>query len=165
MKRRTAGLIVVGLSGLLTVVLSASGQAGIFGVIERVVLEPNAEAPDRVQLWGAFTFVEHIPGRGFTGYAGQRWRGYLYFTLPTDQTKVLNARREWADLKSVAGTKQAVAFGYWDRYRGDKLMTVRNAAAKPAEPDIYNTDIGVTKLSATGPYEVLVGELLKLIER
>jgi hypothetical protein len=165
MKTRTAGLAVVGLAGLLTVAWSVSGQAGVIGVIERVVLEPSAEAPERAQVWGAFTIAEYMPSQGFTGFYGSRSRGYLYFTLPTDRTKVENARREWADLKAVAGTKQAVAFAYWDRFRGDKLMSVRDAATKPAAPDIYNTDIGVTKLSATGPYEALVGQLLKLIER
>ena len=40
--------------------------------------------------------------------------------------------------KAVAGTKQAVAFAYWDRFRGDKLVSVRDAATRPADPEIYN---------------------------
>jgi hypothetical protein len=164
MKTRTAGLMVVGLTGLLTAALAASGQAGILGVIERVVLEPSAGPPERVQVWGAFTFVvEHSRGQGFTGDAGTRSRGYLYFTLPSDRVKVEHARREWADLQSLAGTKQAVAFGYFDRFR--EPIRIRDASTKPEDPDLYNTDTGMTKLSATGPYEALVGQLLKLIER
>ena len=165
MKTGTAGLAVVGLAGLLTVAWSASGQAGIIGVIERVVFEPSAEAPERVQVWGAFTIAEYVPSQGFTRFLGPGSRGYLYFTLPADRTRVENARREWADLKSVAGTKQAVAFVYWDRFRDNQLVSVRDAATKPAVPDIYTSDLGVMKLGATGPYEAIVAQLLKLIER
>jgi hypothetical protein len=165
MKSRAAGLAVVGLAGILTVAWSASGQAGIIGVIERVVFEPSAEAPERVQVWGAFTIAEYVPSQGFTRFYGPGSRGYLYFTLPADRTRVENARREWADLKAVAGTKQAIAFVYWDRFRSDKLVSVREAATKPMVPDVYTTDLGVTKLGATGPYEALVAQLLKLIER
>ena len=93
MKTRTAGLAVVGLAGLLTVAWSASGQAGIIGVIERVVFEPSAEAPERVQVWGAFTIAQYVPSQGFTRYYGPGSRGYLYFTLPADRTRVENARR------------------------------------------------------------------------
>ena len=165
MKSRAAWLAVVGLAGLLTVAWSASGQAGIIGVIERVVFEPSAEAPERVQVWGAFTIAEYVPSQGFTRFLGPGSRGYLYFTLPADRTRVENARREWADLKAVAGTKQAVSFVYWDRFRDNKLVSVRDAATRPAVPDIYTSDLGVTKLGATGPYEALVAQLLKLIER
>jgi hypothetical protein len=151
--------------GLLAATVSASGQAAVIGVIERVVLEPSAEAPERVQIWGAFTIAEHMPGQGLTGYTGERARGYLYFKLSTDQANAENAKREWADLKSVAGTKQAVAFAYWDRVRGDKLMRIRTAGTPPADPDIYRTDIGVTKLSATGSFGAVIGELVKLTDR
>jgi hypothetical protein len=44
-------------------------------------------------------------------------------------------------------------------------VSVRDAANRPAVPDIYTSDLGVTKLGATGPYEALVAQLLKLIER
>jgi hypothetical protein len=53
-----------------------------------------------------------------------------------------------------------VGFGYWDRNRGDAMMTVREASTKPANPDIYYTDIGITKLTNT--QGSIVEELLKL---
>ena len=164
--KKLVGAVVIGAVAVAvgTVVHSASGQAQIIGVIERVVFEPNAEAPTRVQLWGAFTIGEYIPARGLTGWTGERKRGYLYFALPDDSTHIENARREWADLKSVAGTKQAVAFAYWDRFRGDKLMRIRDASAKPDAPDAYRTDIGVTKIPATGVFQGVVGELVKMVE-
>jgi len=164
-KARIALLIVAGI-GFLTVQLWASGQAGVYGVVERVVLEPATGEAERIQVWGAFALVEHMPGRGFTDYAyRQPTRGYLYFKLPTERADVGNVRREWADLKSVAGTRQAVAFAYWDRFQGHKLMRIRPDADKPADPDIYYTNVGVVKLGASGNHTTLVSELLRLTAR
>src|SRR5687768_719730 len=96
--------------------LSASGPLGIYGIVDKVVFEPDDRAPERVQVWGAFAYVDSWPG----GSVSAARRGYLYFTLPqrvgTTPGEVELIRREWADLKAVAGTAQAVGFGEW-RYR------------------------------------------------
>jgi hypothetical protein len=171
-------IVIALLSGFVAAQLHASGQAGIYGIIERVVFEPNERSPERVQVWGVFALIERMPsgyrglnttevqGQVFTNYQYQRpTRGYLYFKLPEAPADIANARREWADLASVAGTQQAVAFGYWDRFRGDdKLMRVRAAAAKPEDPDRYLSDVGVAKLSGTGNHAAIVSELLKLLK-
>jgi len=132
----------------------------VYGVIEKVVVEPATGPAERVQVWGAFALMETI-SLGFTGYVyKQPQRGYLYFKLPAGSANIENARREWKDLASVAGTMQAVAFGYWDRNRGDAFITVRSPAAAPATPDVYHTDIGITKLNSNG--NRTVEALLKL---
>ena len=160
MRRTPAAVVAVLLLGLVVAHVSASGQAGVYGVIEKVVVEPASGPAERVQVWGAFALMETM-GRGFTGYVyKQPQRGYLYFKLPAATADIENARREWKDLASVAGTMQAVAFAYWDRNRGDKFISVRNAEAAPANPDVYYTDIGVTKLNANG--NRTVEALLKL---
>lgn len=166
MKARIS-LSIAAATALLTVQLWASGQAGVYGVVERVVFEPESGPADRIQVWGAFALVEHIPGQGFTGYAYQQpTRGYVYFKMPVDAAEIANARREWADLKTVAGTRQAVAFGYWDRFRTtERLMRIRPAGDKPADPDTYYTNAGVVKLGAGGNHSTLVAQLLKLTER
>ena len=79
-------------------------------------------------------------------------------------------RREWADLKSVAGTGQAVGFGYWIYIAGFASlqpdvrptapsgitlpmggpwvdMRVRPASEAPANPAPYITNVGVVKLT------------------
>ena len=162
--RRSAFSTLVALGALFVGGLLASGQAGIYGVIERVAFEPATGAPERIQIWGAFSFVEHIPDQGFTNYASAAKRGYLYFKLPADQKDIDNTRREWADLKSVAGTRQAVAFAYWDRVRGDRLMRIREDGAKPDDPDVYRPQIGVTKLPATGAHAEIVANLKRLLD-
>jgi hypothetical protein len=162
MKARLAVAAATLALGFFTLDLRASsGQAGVYGVIDKVVVESDGGGlVHRAQIWGTFALMETI-GNGFTGYVYKRpARGYLYFKLPAEGPGIENARREWKDLMTLANTKQAVAFGYWDRNRGDVMMTVRDATTKPANPDIYYTDIGITKLNNTSGG--IVEELLKL---
>lgn len=95
--------------------LAASGPVGVFAVIEKIVFEPNgtnAANAERVQVWGAFSYV--VGGIQFAGPLYDVERGYMYFTLPKGTSaQVQSARNEWADLKAVAGTGQGVAFGQW----------------------------------------------------
>ena len=159
MKRTHAAAVAV-LVGFVVAHVHASGQAGVYGVIEKVVVEPATGPAERVQVWGAFALME-TAGLGFTGYVyKQPQRGYLYYKLPVGSANIENARREWKDLASVAGTMQPLAFGYWDRNRGDAFLTIRNPDAAPANPDVYYTDIGITKLGSTG--NRTVEALLKL---
>src|SRR6476620_8134603 len=79
----------------------ASDPTGIYGFVDRVVFEPNDTAPERVQVWGGFTLSKI--GAGNVQYYDAE-RGYLYFTLRPGDEEV--CKKEWADLKSVAGTKQ-----------------------------------------------------------
>jgi len=165
---------------------SASGPLGVYGVIERVVFEPSESAPERVQVWGAFAYVDGATNAGAVSKAS---RGYLYFRLPDlvgakDATYIANVKREWADLKSVAGTGQAVGFGRWgyiagfgslqpdqrpnppsvilhDVPRGGATsdLRVRPASEAPAAPAVYQTNIGVVKLSERGSHAAVVKQL------
>jgi hypothetical protein len=101
----TGGLLL-----LLSSPVFASGPMGIVAVIERVEFEPDAQAPERVLIYGAFAWYDgqHGSPTGFSSPA----KGYMYFTTSpgVDNAATL---REWADLASVAGTGEAVAFGTW----------------------------------------------------
>jgi hypothetical protein len=99
----------------------ASGAVGIYAMIEKVIFEPNEKSPQRVQVWGAFEFVENFhDGPDATSMPKY---GYLYFKLPGDPFQLhadvvtpiqeRAARTEWGDLKRVAGAGQAIAFGNW----------------------------------------------------
>lgn len=99
---------------------NASGTLGLYAVIERVEFEPNADAPERVRVHGAFAFFdstslrsgEPVP-RALAGGArvtSPAARGYLYFRLPPGE-EATRALREWRDLAAVAGTREGVAFG------------------------------------------------------
>ncbi len=97
--------------------LTASGPLGIYGIIEKVVFEPNEQAPQRIQVWGAFAYVDGTAGESLS--ISPAARGYLYFRLaadgdgPVTSDQLQAIKREWADLKSVAGTGQAIGFGHW----------------------------------------------------
>src|SRR2546422_625448 len=82
----------------------ASDPVGIYALVDKVVFEPNATNPERIQVWGAFAIAE---GYGYTYKNAER--GFLYYK--TNSEKPTACRNEWTDLKAVAGTGQIVAFG------------------------------------------------------
>src|SRR5262245_20582100 len=116
--RRLVSLAAVLVIGLLAFVpLHATGPMGFYGVIEKVVFEPSEAAAERVQVWGAFAYYDGGAPTGTTISAPKK--GFLYFSLPAaiqnnqPTAADIAIRREWMDLKSVAATNQAVAFGSW----------------------------------------------------
>ena len=120
---------------------SASDRTAIYARIDKVVLEPATDAPQRVQLWGVFAMAKPNDPNDYQLPA----RGYLYFALAANAPA---AQKEWADLQSVAGTTQIVAFGSRWELKG----RVRNAAERPASPDPYPVSIGVTKVRGRTEY-------------
>ena len=113
--------------------VNASDRVGVYGVIDKVVFEPNADNPERVQLWGAFAIAK----RNDRDFYESVQRGYLYFQLPSEQRL---ARAEWNDLKSMAGTRRIAAFSA----RFGQSVRLRPADEKPQSPDKYTLGIGVT---------------------
>src|SRR4029079_6180156 len=119
---RIGGLIVLGVCALTAVTLRASDFVGIYTVVEKVVLEPSDTAPQRIQIWGAFALSDRKSGSTY----GPAERGYLYYSCPGGQEAV--CRKEWEDLKSVAGKDTGVGFGA--RYK--ETGRIRKADEKPA---------------------------------
>jgi hypothetical protein len=114
---------------------SASDPVGVYAYVDKVVLEPSDGQPERIQIWGGFAVAE---GRGDT-YAAAK-RGYMYYSVKPGEEEI--CRKEWNDLKSLAGSEQFVAFGTRHKPKG----TVRAADAKPEKPDVYPTGFGLTKI-------------------
>jgi len=180
MLRVFIGTLVCVCTLLLAANVTASGPTGVHAVIEKVVFEPTEQNPERIQIWGAFSFVDG--GISRRGVAGAPERGYLYFSVPSfyteQQSKVV--RTEWLDLKAIAGTGQAVAFGDWGYigvfspnggnqvhvtvpaggrgYRGIRLQ-VLNASSTNAEPVPYASNTGIVKLPAEGSHTEIVKRL------
>jgi len=152
--------------------VEASGLVRFFGIVERVVFEPNESMRERIQVWGAFMMIEG------DGTPSQARRGYLYFRLPPSQEGQYRNRdvilQEWNDLKEIAGTGEAVAFGGW-AYTGSfttaatrgaielpldsQLMRIRNASETVTNPDVYRTQGSVVKLPPGGTLENIVTQL------
>ncbi|HMJ66589.1 MAG TPA: hypothetical protein VK615_14695 [Candidatus Binatia bacterium] len=113
----------------------ASDPVGVYAFVDKVVLEPSEGQAERIQIWGGFALAE---GYGET-YAPAK-RGYMYFTVKPGQEEV--CRKEWSDLKTLAGSDQFVAFASRHKAKG----TVRKASDKPEKPDVYPTGFGLTKI-------------------
>jgi len=175
MSIRTACLAVLGTVVTIAAIslAAASGSVGIYGIIEKVVFEPSAQAPERVQVFGAFAYAD---GRGASadGMSPVR-RGYLYFRVAPDGARRDQIVTEWRDLAAAAGTGQAVAFGSWgyiagfgsldpaerpsapsvilEMYPGRGVpadMRVRPASEAPSAPAAYVTETGVVRIPEEG---------------
>lgn len=179
---------------LASTLVFASGRIGFYGIIEKVVFEPNETAPERIQLWGAFMYVDGGASRNVAVSAPKR--GYLYFRIQsnypgyTSQAQMDLTRKEWADLKAVAGTGQAVGFGsygyigtfsvlepggvaappsflYENRPSGGDQadLRVRPASeAPPSNPATYQTETGVVKISEAGSHAEIVRKLKEALK-
>ena len=192
-RTRLAVVSTIVLAGTLFAVVPrvaarASGGIGFFGIIERVVFEPVEKDAERIQLWGAFAYVD--PHSPTVMLASRAERGYLYFRVRSDipgfttTNEVEVNRREWADMKAVAGTGQAVGFGSWGyigsfavldpkgvaappSYLWERKpsggaradLRVRLASEVPANPATYQTETGLVKLDASGSHAAVVARL------
>jgi hypothetical protein len=131
-KHLIVGLVLV----VMTVAVKASDMVGVYSVIEKVVLEPTEAAPERIQIWGAFALSDQNSGSTY----GPAQRGYLYYTCPQGKESV--CRKEWADMKSLAGTNTGVGFG--QRY--SPTGRIRKADEKAAAPDPYPIQMGIVRI-------------------
>lgn len=132
-----AALIVCFTLSLFTLKTDASDRIGIYARIDKVVFEPNATAPERIQIWGAFALAGKQNGSSYESVK----RGYLYYSLKPGKEEV--CRKEWADLKAIAGTGQVIGFG--GRYMPNG--SVRKAGDKVTDPDVYPVGYGLVKMS------------------
>lgn len=174
---RTA-ILAAGLVLSFAPVPAASGRVAIYGLIDKVVFEPNEQAPERAQVWGTFVYGDLSPAPGAILTLASARRGYLYFSTPADAAMKRATVAEWRDLNSVAKTGQAVAFGLWG-YLGtfadldpaktppqaetrsvvdgrrasegpDVDLHIRTAAEPVTTPTVYTPNTGVIKLAEQG---------------
>ena len=151
MMRQVRVLFVIAVVIATTVPLRASDPVGVYGLIEKIVLEPTT-APTAIQIWGAFSFAQPIyaatnpPGTFGKANVGDLYgpvqTGYLYYTCPSGKESL--CRSEWSDLKSVAGKHEVMGFGGRHSANG----RVRKADEKPASPDVYSLNVGVVPIGA-----------------
>lgn len=146
-----AGIIACFTLSLLTLKTNASDWTGVYARVDKVVFEPNATAPERIQIWGAFALATKDNRNTYD----PAQRGYLYYSLKPGKEEV--CRKEWADLKAVAGTGQIIGFG-----GRNQPARVRKAADNATDPDVYPLDHGMTKISASRSEYGPVRELMSL---
>jgi hypothetical protein len=138
------------LAALGMVTAQASDYVGIYGIISKVVFEPNADHPQRVQVFGVFSVAGNSTG---TDYLAAQ-RGYLYFTLDgVPASRQESARNEWLDLKAVAGTDTVIGFS--GRLVGAAFPPprVRKADETPSGPEQYRIGVGAAGMQRDSNYE------------
>jgi hypothetical protein len=113
-----------------------SGPIGVYCIIDKVVLEPQKEKPDRVQLWGTFVLAKR--GDKYSNPV----QGYLYYQAEKGSEDI--CRKEWADMQKVAGTNQLLGFA--NSYDADSLGKVRKENEKPESPNVFPLGNGVQKI-------------------
>lgn len=116
----------------------ASDPIGAYALIDKVVLEPNAETPIRIQVWGAFAFAKESDGDTYTAPV----RGYCYYSLVKGKEDL--CRKEWADMKRIAGTGEVIGMG--SRFNRGALGAVRCASEKAEKSDPYPLGMGLVRV-------------------
>jgi hypothetical protein len=124
-----------------------SDPAGVYAVLDQVVLLPDERAPTGVELHGAFALAEG--GRG--EYYRTPRAGVLRFALGKDAD---GSRTQWRELREHAGKQRIVTFG--SRYElhdqgahGPRVAAPDEAAteaAARAAPPPFSTGWGVRVL-------------------
>jgi hypothetical protein len=122
-----------------------SDPVGVFAVIDKVVLKPNAEKPTECELHGAFAVAE---GRHGEYYRSPR-RGVLRFG---PGAKPDEAARQWRELQQKAGSGEVIAFSSrWEQF-GDGAAPVLVVGANDPAPALatYGSAMGLQKVSRDG---------------
>ncbi len=122
----------------------ASDPIGGFALMDKVIFEQGESAPDRVQVWGTFVLANEPRGRSYYAPAA----GYLYYSLPRGKEEA--CRKEWTDMKKLAGTGQVFAFG--NSYDPKNMGRVRKASEKADKPDTYPMGVGIIRMNADSDY-------------
>jgi len=138
MKLKQTFLLVLlcGLAAGSAAVMWASGPAGCYAIVDKIILEPNESTPKRIQVWGMFSVADGKTGKAYLGPQA----GYMYFELQAGQERPTLA--EWSDLKKVAGTESVIAFGQPYDWNG----RLRKASEKVQSPDAYPIVNGITRV-------------------
>jgi len=156
--------------------MAKGGVVEVYGIVDKVTFEPNEITPTRVKVWGAFALTPPGDWRSPTANNsfGKPEAGYLYFKLPAGVTAEV-AKKQWNDLKALAGSGKAIGFGRWDvNYWGapkfdhketgfvlrtnppeQESLRVHAASEKDAKPVTYSIDTGIVTLQNSGNYSTL----------
>ena len=142
---------LVALSSLLLIspnsMVAKGAGAGIYAIVDQVTFEPNDNSPNFVRISGVFV----VPVPMSSGFYRRPQKGYLYFRIAPGTEQA--TRRDWSELRAVAGSGKVVAFGeYWvanpDDPRGNphhSLEVTVHAEGESATPEVYPISVGVMK--------------------
>jgi len=155
-------------------ILLADGPVGVYAMVQKVVFEPSEAVPKTLQIWGVFVWVDG--GLQSPGPINLPQRGYIYFKLPDGATEASAAKKQWMDIKAIAGSNQIIAFGDW-KYSGpfedlfipvtggQEDVRVRKQAEAPAKPIAYPIKKGLMKIPDDPAHESLRSLMKAFLQR
>jgi hypothetical protein len=135
---------------VLVLVLDSSAWAGgpppVYVVVDKVVLEPNADAPERIRIEGCFArqteeLLREMKEKGipWASTYSKPVEGYVYMSIEPGKEK--DCRSEWAKWQKAAGTGKVVAVGACVVGGSLRDVKIRKLDEKTTRPDaIYTTD-------------------------
>ena len=85
---RRFGFLVILVSAISAITAHASVPVGVYGIVDKVVLEPAGAEPQRAQVWGTFALWDEAAGLGYR----TPQRGYLYYSCSREQLEHLQGR-------------------------------------------------------------------------
>jgi len=125
-----------------SVVMAKGNSIGIYAVVDQVTFDQDGPSPNTIRISGVFV----LPVPMSSGDYKPPQRGYLYFRVPPGVEQAARARKDWAQLKTVAGTGRVVGFAfYWvpnpsDLY-GNPHHSLEEVSVRTggdaASPDVY----------------------------
>src|SRR5271165_2978580 len=120
-------------------VIAKNVSIGIYAIVDQIAFEPDDGSPNSVRISGIFV----VPVRMSSGSYHSPQRGYLYFRIAPETEQA--TRRDWSELKTLAGSGKVIGFGqYWvpnlDDPQGNPHHTLEvkvHAEGDLATPDFY----------------------------
>lgn len=129
----------------------AGGPPPVYVVVDKVILEPNADAPERIRIEGCFVRQDEElvwvrqgndrVGRGLPWEKtyGKPVEGYVYMSIEPGKEK--ECRAEWAKWQKAAGTGKVVSVGACVHAGSLRTVKLRKLDEKTTRPDaVYTTD-------------------------
>jgi hypothetical protein len=111
----------------------AGGPPPVYVVVDKVVLEPSTDAPDRIKIHGSFVRLENAEGYKY----GKPVEGYVYLSIAPG--KEAASRAEWAKWQKTAGTGKVVAVGTCGEAGTLLTATIRKPGETVSKPDAAYT--------------------------
>lgn len=124
----------------------AGGPPPVYVVVDKVVLEPSADAPERIRIEGCFVRQTQDLLRQVQ-QGGLPWEktytkpgeGYVYMSIEPGKEK--ECRAEWAKWQKAAGTGKVVAVGACVVAGSLRDVKIHKLDEKTTRPDaVYTTD-------------------------
>jgi hypothetical protein len=111
---------------VMTVETRAGGPPPVCMAVDKLVFEPNEDAPTRIQIWGTFALLN-----GTRGAYAEPVHRYLYYAATPG--KEAECRKEWAKLKKLVAEQHVVTYGMCGEPKvSDQLRKPTDKAEAPS---------------------------------